>query len=47
MLFFYVYMGQQLPVVKGPSEMKNDPIVMAAAAANLKNQNLKETQSKN
>lgn len=29
-----------LPVVKGPSEMKNDPTVRATAAANLKNQNL-------
>lgn len=29
-------------MVKGPSEMKNDPIVMAEAAANLKNQNLQE-----
>lgn len=31
---------KQLPVVKGPSEMKKDPTVMATAAANLKNQNL-------
>lgn len=29
-----------LPVVNGPSGMKNAPTVMAVAAANLKNQNL-------
>lgn len=32
----------ELPVVKGPSAMKNDPTVMAAAATNLKNQNLQK-----
>lgn len=37
---------EELPVVKGPSEMKNDPIVMATAAANLKNQNLQQRQKK-
>lgn len=33
-----------LPVVKGPSGMKNAPIVIAVAAANLKNQNLRRNQ---
>lgn len=32
---------EDLPVVKGPSEMKKAPTVMPAAAANLKNQKLK------
>lgn len=36
---------RELPVVKGPSEMKNDPTVRATAAANLKNQNLWQRQS--
>lgn len=31
---------EELPVVKGPSEMKKDPMVRPTAAANLKNQNL-------
>jgi len=34
----------KLPVVKEPSEMKKDPMVMPAAAANLKNQNLEVRQ---
>lgn len=32
-----------LPVVKGPSGIKNAPTVIATAVINLKNQNLKES----
>ena len=35
-----VHDKQLIPVVKGPSGMKNAPTVIAVAAANLKNQNL-------
>lgn len=36
-----------LPVVKGPSGIKNAPTVIAVAAANLKNQNLQGNQTWN
>lgn len=51
-LFYYSVQSNDdrnahLPVVKGPSGMKNAPTVIAVAAANLKNQNLQRNWKEN